>query len=218
MARSHNVADLLELLAGADPDRPALVAGDRRLTYGELNERAGRIGHHLAAAGVEPGEHVAILAHNRVEWIESMLGAYKVRAVPIPVNFRYVADELRHVLYDSDSVALIEVALKAHPDVYDAVVVGLPDERFVSGSPRRWRRHPEPRPPWSGSPSTVVAGWPASRCRVSCGWSTPCSGAQPASPTTPGPGRSSRAPHRHEPDVESQAWAGSRLAGSGLGG
>ncbi|HEY7487741.1 MAG TPA: AMP-binding protein [Streptosporangiaceae bacterium] len=130
MARSHNLADLLELLAGADPDRPALVAGDRRLTYGELNERAGRIGHHLAAAGVEPGEHVAILAHNRVEWIESMLGAYKVRAVPIPVNFRYVADELRHVLYDSDSVALIEVALKAHPDVYDAVVVGLPDERF----------------------------------------------------------------------------------------
>jgi len=107
MARSYNLADLLEILAEAGPDRPALVAGDVRLTCGELNARASRVGHHLAEAGVQPGEHVAILAWNRAEWIESMIGAYKIRAVPIPVNYRYVAAELRHVLYDSDSVALI---------------------------------------------------------------------------------------------------------------
>ncbi|GAA3954873.1 acyl-CoA synthetase [Actinomadura viridis] len=107
MARSYNLADLLEILAAAGPDRPALVAGDERRTYRELNERAGRVGHHLAGAGVRPGEHVAILAYNRAEWIESMLGAFKIRAVPVPVNFRYVAAELHHVLSDSDSVALI---------------------------------------------------------------------------------------------------------------
>jgi acyl-CoA synthetase (AMP-forming)/AMP-acid ligase II len=107
MPRTYNLADLLEILAGAAPDRPALVAGDERRSYGELNARASRVGHHLAAAGVRPGEHVAILAYNRAEWIESMLGIFKVRAVPIPVNFRYVAAELRHVLSDSDSVALI---------------------------------------------------------------------------------------------------------------
>jgi fatty-acyl-CoA synthase len=105
--RSYNLADLLEILAEAGPDRPALVAGDVRLTYGELDRRATRVGHHLAAAGVRPGEHVAILAYNRAEWIESMFGAYKIRAVPVPVNYRYVAAELRHVLYDSESVALI---------------------------------------------------------------------------------------------------------------
>jgi fatty-acyl-CoA synthase len=107
MVRSYNPADLLEILAAAGPARPALVAGAERRTYAQLNERASRVGHHLAAAGVRPGEHVAILAHNRAEWIEAMLGAYKIRAVPIPVNFRYVAAELRHVLADSDSVALI---------------------------------------------------------------------------------------------------------------
>ncbi|MEU5877172.1 acyl-CoA synthetase [Spirillospora sp. NPDC047279] len=107
MARSYNLADLLEILAEAGPDRPALVAGDERRTYKELNERASRVGHHLAAAGVQAGEHVAILAYNRAEWIESMLGIFKIRAVPIPVNFRYVAAELHHVLSDSDSVALI---------------------------------------------------------------------------------------------------------------
>ncbi|NVI88560.1 acyl-CoA synthetase [Actinomadura sp. BRA 177] len=107
MARSYNLADLIEILAAAGPDRPALVAGDERRTYRQLSERASRVGHHLADAGVRPGEHVAILAYNRAEWIEAMLGVFKIRAVPIPVNFRYVAAELRHVLADSDSVALI---------------------------------------------------------------------------------------------------------------
>lgn len=107
MARSYNPADLLELLAAAGPDRPALVAGDVRRTYRQLSERASRVGHHLAAAGTRPGEHVAILAFNRAEWIEAMFGAFKIRAVPVPVNYRYVAAELRHVLSDSDSVALI---------------------------------------------------------------------------------------------------------------
>ncbi|WP_301174487.1 acyl-CoA synthetase [Actinomadura geliboluensis] len=107
MARSYNLADLIEILAAAGPDRPALVAGTERRTYRQLSERASRVGHHLAAAGVRPGEHVAILAYNRAEWIEAMLGAFKTRAVPIPVNYRYVAAELRHVLADSDSVALI---------------------------------------------------------------------------------------------------------------
>ncbi|MEV4672028.1 MULTISPECIES: acyl-CoA synthetase [Actinomadura] len=107
MARSYNLADLIEILAAAGPDRPALVAGTERRTYRQLSERASRVGHHLEAAGVRPGEHVAILAYNRAEWIEAMLGAFKTRAVPIPVNYRYVAAELRHVLADSDSVALI---------------------------------------------------------------------------------------------------------------
>ncbi|WP_433330435.1 acyl-CoA synthetase [Spirillospora sp. CA-294931] len=107
MPRSYNLADLLEILAGAGPDRPALVAGDERRTFRELNERASRVGHHLAAAGVKPGQHVAILAYNRAEWIEAMFGIFKIRAVPIPVNYRYVAGELHHVLSDSESVALI---------------------------------------------------------------------------------------------------------------
>jgi acyl-CoA synthetase (AMP-forming)/AMP-acid ligase II len=105
--RSYNLADLLEILAEAGPDRPALVAGDQRLSYGELDRRANRVGHHLAQHGIEPGEHVAILSYNRAEWLETMLGVFKIRAVPIPVNYRYVAGELHHVLADSDSVALV---------------------------------------------------------------------------------------------------------------
>ncbi|MDX6742508.1 acyl-CoA synthetase [Actinocorallia sp. A-T 12471] len=104
---TYNLAELLELLAAAAPDREALVAGDVRHTYGELDARASQVGHHLAAQGVGPGDHVAILSWNRAEWLESFFGAFKIRAVPIPVNYRYVAGELHHVLTDSRSVAVI---------------------------------------------------------------------------------------------------------------
>ena len=102
-----NLADLYEIVADAVPDRPALVAGDRRLTYAELDERANRFAHHLLAGGVEPGDKVAIYSWDRAEWVEAMLGAYKVRAVPVNVNYRYVADEARYILDNSDAIVLV---------------------------------------------------------------------------------------------------------------
>ena len=106
MVRTYNLADLLEILAEAGPDRPALVAGTERRTYAQLDERASRVGRHLAAAGVRRAStwRSSPTTGSR---IEAMLGAFKIRAVPIPVNYRYVAAELRHVLADSDSVAII---------------------------------------------------------------------------------------------------------------
>ncbi|MDL4820157.1 AMP-binding protein [Actinomadura opuntiae] len=107
MTRSFNLADLFEVVAGACPDRTALVAGPVRLTYAELDARANRVAHHLAGAGVEPGDHVGILSYNRAEWVEAMLGCFKLRAAPVNVNYRYVADELAHLLGDSGCVALV---------------------------------------------------------------------------------------------------------------
>jgi fatty-acyl-CoA synthase len=102
-----NLADLYEIVADAVPDRPAIVAGDRRLTYAELDECANRFAHHLLDRGVEPGEKVAIYSWDRAEWVEAMLGAYKARAVPVNVNYRYVADEARYILDNSDSVVVV---------------------------------------------------------------------------------------------------------------
>ena len=102
-----NLADLYEIVADAVPDRLALVAGDRRLTYGQLDQRANRFAHHLLDRGVEPGEKVAIYSWDRAEWVEAMLGTYKARAVPVNVNYRYVADEARYILENSDSVVVV---------------------------------------------------------------------------------------------------------------
>src|SRR5262249_8713333 len=105
-AMEFNLADLFEIVADAAPDRVALVAGDRRLTYRELDERTNRVAHYLRDVGVLPGQHVGIYAFNRAEWMEAMFGCYKARAVPINVNYRYVVEELRYLFDNADLVAL----------------------------------------------------------------------------------------------------------------
>ncbi len=102
-----NLADLFEIVVDTVPDRLALVAGEARLTYRELDERANRVAHDLIAAGVRPGDKVAIDACNRAEWVEAELGVYKARAAVVNVNYRYVADEARYILDNSEAVALV---------------------------------------------------------------------------------------------------------------
>jgi acyl-CoA synthetase (AMP-forming)/AMP-acid ligase II len=102
-----NLADLWEAVADAIPDREAVVRGERRLTYADLDERATRLAHALASRGVDAGDHVAVYLVNSVEYLETMLAAFKLRASPINVNFRYVEDELRYVLDDCDADAIV---------------------------------------------------------------------------------------------------------------
>ncbi|HEV7534247.1 MAG TPA: AMP-binding protein [Acidimicrobiia bacterium] len=103
----RNLADVFEVVVDAVPDREALVCGDRRLTYTALDERANRLAHHLAAAGVGPGDHVAAYLYNSTEFVETMLAAFKLRAAVVNVNYRYVAAELAYLLGDSDARAIV---------------------------------------------------------------------------------------------------------------
>ena len=102
-----NIADLIEAASDALPDREVLVVGDKRRTYQELNERANRLAHHFLDRGIGRGDHIGIYAHNCVEFVESMLAAYKIRAVPININFRYVDEELRYLFDNADLVAIV---------------------------------------------------------------------------------------------------------------
>ncbi|HEX8802620.1 MAG TPA: AMP-binding protein, partial [Acidimicrobiales bacterium] len=104
---AFNLADLVEHAVDAVPDRTALVCEDRRETFAEMEDRCNRLAHHLADQGIGPGDHVAVYSTNSIEFVETMLAAYKIRAVPINVNFRYVEDELVYILDDSDAVALV---------------------------------------------------------------------------------------------------------------
>ena len=57
--------------------------------------------------GIGPGDHVAVYLYNSVEYLETMLAAFKLRAVPINVNYRYVEDELRYLFTDCDARAVV---------------------------------------------------------------------------------------------------------------
>jgi acyl-CoA synthetase (AMP-forming)/AMP-acid ligase II len=105
-----NIADLIEHTVDAVPDRVALIVGERSETYAQLEERANRLAHHLAAHGVGRGDHVGIYGFNSLEFVETIFAAYKLRAVPINVNYRYVEAELRYLFDNADLVALVHDA------------------------------------------------------------------------------------------------------------
>ena len=127
--RSFNLADIWEMATDLVPSREALVVGPQRRTYAELEDRANRLASHLASVGVRTGDHVGLHLQNCAEYVEAMLAAFKLRAVPVNVNYRYVADELRYLLDNSDSVAVItQPSLR---DRIDAVTGDLPRLRSV---------------------------------------------------------------------------------------
>src|SRR3954468_24362128 len=102
-----NLADLFEYAVDLFGDREYVVADGKRRTYAEMDERANRLAHHLAAQGVGPGDHVGIYAYNSVEWIETLWAVFKLRAVWVNINYRYVEDELRYLFDKADLVALV---------------------------------------------------------------------------------------------------------------
>ena len=104
---SFNLADLFEAVVDRIPQREALIIGERRLTYSELDERANRLAHHLTAIGVRSGEHVGLHLMNGTEYLEGMIACFKMRAIPVNVNFRYVEAELSYLYNDADLVALV---------------------------------------------------------------------------------------------------------------
>ncbi len=115
-----DLTTVLGAITAARPDADALVFRSWRLTRADVDERTNRLANHLMAdglgchaerpalAGHESGQdHLAIYMQNRVEYLESMLGAWKARVAPFNVNYRYVAEELRYLLADADASAIV---------------------------------------------------------------------------------------------------------------
>src|SRR6266542_1425224 len=116
-AQSFNLADLFESVADAVPEREAVVAGARRLTYADLEERANRLANWLRSRGVGAGDHVGLYLYNGHEFMEALLATFKLRAVPININYRYVEGELRYLCENADLVALLyQPELKSRVD------------------------------------------------------------------------------------------------------
>ncbi len=87
-------------------DRTALIAGERKLTYAELEREANQVAHHFRSCGVGKGDHVGILAPNTAEHLLIILALFKIRAVPINLNYRYTAAELVYLVNNADLVGM----------------------------------------------------------------------------------------------------------------
>jgi len=103
-----NISALFESAARRYPDREAVVTADQGVrTFRELESSSNRLAGYLSALDVGTDDHVAILAQNCVEWIESALAAYRIGAAPVNLNYRYTERELSQILSDSEPMAVI---------------------------------------------------------------------------------------------------------------
>lgn len=91
----------------ANPDKDALVFGNRRFTYRQINEQVKRLAAALRDLGIRKGDKVAVDLPNWIEFVLCYFAITRLGAVIVLVNPRYRETELRHILRDSDSVALI---------------------------------------------------------------------------------------------------------------
>jgi acyl-CoA synthetase (AMP-forming)/AMP-acid ligase II len=104
---TYNLSELVEATTDVVADRIALVTEQRRLSFADLDARANQLAHHLRAAGFGPGDMIGLHLYNGTEYVEAMLAAFKIRAVPVNINYRYVAGELEELYRYTDLVALI---------------------------------------------------------------------------------------------------------------
>ncbi len=121
-----NFATGWESVADARPDTVALVHGERRVTWSSFDDRAARLAAAFGELGLEPGAKVASYVRNGPEFMEGVHAAFKARAVPVNVNYRYLADELAYLLDNSDAEALVfHGSLAEHVDAVRSRLPGL---------------------------------------------------------------------------------------------
>ncbi len=136
------IVDILRAIARDRPTAEHTVAGDRRLTWAEADDRSDRLAGVLASAGLGCTEeratlprhrsgqhHLGILTYNRLEYLESMVGCWKARVAPFNINYRYGPSELEHLLTLAATSALVVQGCLA--ERVAGIVDRLPDLRLI---------------------------------------------------------------------------------------
>ncbi|WP_111510806.1 AMP-binding protein [Mycobacterium kyogaense] len=100
-------ATIWEAVAEALPDQIAAVQGDRRTTWRDYERRAAQLANALAGRGIAANSKVALLLYNGIEYLEAQFAAFKLSAVPVNVNYRYLDEELSYVIDNSDAEAVV---------------------------------------------------------------------------------------------------------------
>lgn len=156
---NHTWAGRLEKIVKTVPDRTAFIQGERRLTWRMFDLRTNRLANALLELGIKKEERVAIMGFNSIEWTESYFAISKIGAVPVNLNPRFVPRELKYILEDSDSVALImdDEGLERIQEIRDelpllrhVIVIGenVPPDMLSSKELMAKSPDTKPRMPW----------------------------------------------------------------------
>ena len=142
MGNISTIADIIRVHGAERADHPALILGDRTMTWGELYERSQRVANLLASLGVGAEDRVAFLDKNGFEHFEVFFGAALLNAVCVDVNWRLAPPEIEFIVNDAQSKVFFvgsdfASVLDAIGDKVDAgttVVIGRDYEAAVAGA------------------------------------------------------------------------------------
>ncbi|MEZ5383405.1 MAG: AMP-binding protein [Microthrixaceae bacterium] len=116
MALDENFATVWEAVADELGDAPALSHGSLTRSWADLDDRAARVAGAFADAGLGPGAKVGLALYNGPAYTEVTYAAFKARAVPLNVNYRYQQAELAYLLDNADCEVVV-----AHPELVDRI-------------------------------------------------------------------------------------------------
>src|SRR5580658_9378452 len=103
-----NFGDILDAIAPVlPPDAPALIHGERTVSWGELTRRSNNLARALTQHGAKPGDKIAFYMRNRPEYMETLAAAFKARLTHVNVNYRYTADEVLYIFDNSDAQTVV---------------------------------------------------------------------------------------------------------------
>ncbi len=129
LIRRANVGDMLLRAAERYPRREAIIDGSRRCTYAELNAWTNRVAHGLLARGFGPGDRLALMSGNRVEFLVTYFACAKIGVALVPINLLWGVSETRYVLSHARCRAAVVEAehlarlLEAAPDTHECLVL-----------------------------------------------------------------------------------------------
>jgi long-chain acyl-CoA synthetase len=112
---TSTIGEILPVAARRFGARTALIVGDRTFSFDDLQGLSDRAAHGLVAAGVRPGDRVALYGPNCWEWLVAYYGIAKTGAVVIPINVMLTPEEVRFVVEDSGTRAVVASAEKGEP-------------------------------------------------------------------------------------------------------
>jgi len=145
LPHSRTLYELVCEQAARFPDRIAVICGERKASYRDLAEAAGRIGSALRAAGFERSDRVGILIENRLEWLECCFGAAAIGATIVPFSTWSKPPELAYLLADAEIDTLFTVEAFAGQNFAEALTALVPEASDAPPGELRSREFPRLR-------------------------------------------------------------------------
>ena len=105
--QQNTIGTALSRSARKHGDKLALAFGSRRWTYSELDRAVNRVANRLLAAGLSPGDRLAVYGKNSDAYVIAWLAATRAGLVHVPINFALSGDELRYILEQSGAAGLL---------------------------------------------------------------------------------------------------------------